>query len=371
MKKTIICIVLTALSLLSLPTGSSGTPGDEMNVLLIDTHSAFPLLKNIVNVNSLPFSNIRFQYSSDSRESLNGNFNYSITSEISIVNSRQYAMYKLSPNSNGSSQSYIISWQLPMQSSLNGEAFTQIVDIARQSGNDNINSALFASPSITGNINAFSVSYSFTDGQDVLDGYSVTLGLPPSDTFRFWRTFSELMVINSFGLINYFVNKDANMVDWEYQPDREGFKRKITDGWCMDTNNFRTNTLYHIYAGIIYYQTGRSNGYGYFGSFLWAFAGSTMWEYIGEYREQVSTNDQIFTPMGGVIMGEALRQAGLYIERSMRPGIVRGFLCFIIDPMRIINRQMDRWIGDEFTFNVQFLSPAHSVAVDALHRTMD
>ncbi|HPA73705.1 MAG TPA: DUF3943 domain-containing protein, partial [Spirochaetota bacterium] len=105
---------------------------------------------------------------------------------------------------------------------------------------------------------------------------------------------------------------------------------------------------------------------GPFGSFVWTLAAGTFWEYIGEYREQVSTNDQIFTTMGGVTFGEGLRQLSLWAERGMRPGFTRGLVCFILDPMRIVNKQLDRWVSDSFTVNVSFVNPAQTMITEAV-----
>ena len=265
------------------------------------------------------------------------------------------------------SQHYRMSWQLERDCGITEEAMARVLDIAIQSRGRDINNVILDGIASMPETQGFTVAYAASGGGDSIPGYSVTLNMGPSPSHYFWRTMGEMMVLNSFGLMNYFlVQRDDNMVDWEYQPTPDGFKRKITDGWCLDTNNFRTNSLYHIYSGVIYYQVARSNNYEPFASFVWTFAASTFWEYVGEYREQVSTNDQIFTPMGGVIFGEGLRQLSLWAERGMRPGFTRGLVCFILDPCRILNRQLDRWASDSFVVNVSFVNPAQTMITEAV-----
>ncbi len=180
----------------------------------------------------------------------------------------------------------------------------------------------------------------------------------PSSTVRFWRTLGEITFINGIGVANYWINKNANIEDWRYKPNFKDAKRKILDGWYFDQNAFRTNTLYHFYGGALYYQTGRSNGYGIPASVIWACTGSFIWEYIGEFREQVSANDMIYTTMGGALLGEAFRTTSIYLEAKMPPGIISYFLVILLDPMRILNRAVDRCLYKDININVNFMNPA-------------
>lgn len=344
---------------------ASAEESSQYSIALFDATSVFPILRDLRDDGFFNSISSQLHYLSSQQEISLSTGSIALTSSLSQAGGNETAHFALL-GIDGGNHHYRITWQLERGSGITEDALMRMLNLAINSGNHTIADALLETIATGGGAQGFTVSYNSVGNDDTITGYTATMEIGPSSRHYFWRTTIELVVLNSFGLINYFVNKDANMVDWEYQPNRDGFKRKITDGWCLDTNNFRTNSLYHIYAGIIYYQTARSNNYGPFASFVWCFAGSTFWEYIGEYREQVSTNDQIFTPMGGVICGEGLRQLSLYAERSMRPGVLRGLVCFILDPMRIINRQLDRWIGDEFTFNISFINPAQTIITEAI-----
>jgi hypothetical protein len=177
---------------------------------------------------------------------------------------------------------------------------------------------------------------------------------------RFYRTLIEITILNSFGVLNYWLNQDSkedNMKDWEYKPNLHDFKRKFTDGWYLDSNAFRTNIIYHIYSGGIFHQTARSNGYGFFPSVAWTFIGSLIWEYVGEFREKVSLNDMIYTGLAGSLFGEALRHYSIYVEKTNLPAGIKYPLMTLFDPMRIFNRAIDRCFYDDIDADITFVNP--------------
>src|ERR1041385_6344582 len=52
--------------------------------------------------------------------------------------------------------------------------------------------------------------------------------------------------------------------------------RNLTGGWIWDTDDFPTNFSLHPYLGSAYFNTARSNGYGFYQSAPFAFAGSAL-----------------------------------------------------------------------------------------------
>jgi len=336
------------------------------SIALLDTTAGFTVLKGLSDDGFFNSTRASVRYFSGAGSLNTGNGDITLTSALVTGGREEMASYSLLAG-NSLGQRYRMIWQLERDSDITGDAMTRVLDMAIQGRSRDINAVLLDGIASSREAQGFTVALASSGGDDGISGYSATFNVGPSSNHYFWRNFTEMMFLNSLGLMNYFlIQRDDNMVDWEYQPDREGFKKKITDGWCFDTNNFRTNSLYHIYSGVIYYQASRSNNYGPFGSFVWTLAAGTFWEYIGEYREQVSTNDQIFTTMGGVTFGEGLRQLSLWAERGMRPGFTRGLVCFILDPMRIVNKQLDRWVSDSFTVNVSFVNPAQTMITEAV-----
>ncbi len=65
----------------------------------------------------------------------------------------------------------------------------------------------------------------------------------------------------------------------------------------LDNDHLNTNMFAHPYNGSLYFNAGRSNGYNFWQSELFAIGGSAMWEMFMEC-EYPSTNDIIATPIG-------------------------------------------------------------------------
>ena len=90
--------------------------------------------------------------------------------------------------------------------------------------------------------------------------------------------------------------------DWAYI-NLNTIKENFKHGFIWDNDQLGTNTFLHPYNGSLYYAAGRSNGFNYWQSELFAIAGSAMWELFMEC-EYPSTNDVIATPIGGAVLGE-------------------------------------------------------------------
>jgi len=102
-----------------------------------------------------------------------------------------------------------------------------------------------------------------------------------------------------------------------------------------DVNRFGMNQFGHPYNGGLYYNAGRSNGYGFVPSAAFALVGSYMWECCFE-TEPTSINDLVNTSLGGVSFGEATHRLAALTFRpgaSGLEGLGRGVLGFVLDPM--------------------------------------
>jgi len=195
-----------------------------------------------------------------------------------------------------------------------------------------------------------------------INGYEFDYRIKRTPAYYAVRTSTEILLSCGIGVFNYYLNKYENKVDWQYQYSWEDAEKKVKDGWYWDPNNFNTNTVYHLYAGMSYYQIARSNNYSMIESLAWSFGGSFMWEFFGEWREQVSLNDMIFTPMLGSITGEALIQTCDYIERKMKPGFLREFIYFAINPFGWINRMIDETNTGDVKVRLIFINPLQAAA---------
>ena len=131
------------------------------------------------------------------------------------------------------------------------------------------------------------------------------------------RTSSELALLLVVGTGWYWLQQDDNSRDWDLDPTLESLWKKITgEAVRLDDNRVYTNIFNHPFTGAGYYLAARSNGYTAFESFLFTLAASTVWEYFIEYLEMVSLNDQVFSPIGGTVLGEVFYQLGEFFTTS-------------------------------------------------------
>jgi hypothetical protein len=121
------------------------------------------------------------------------------------------------------------------------------------------------------------------------------------------------------------------------------WQENLEAGWTWDDNSFSTNQFSHPYHGSLYYNAARSNGYSYWESIPFTFAGSFMWEYFGE-THNASMNDWIATSVGGAALGEILHRLAGTIRDNTATGSSRSWRevgGLLVDPMGGVNRIID------------------------------
>jgi hypothetical protein len=120
----------------------------------------------------------------------------------------------------------------------------------------------------------------------------------------------------------------------------ESWSENIHNGFEWDDNNFKTNQFAHPYHGSLYYNAARSNGYNFWESIPFAFAGSFMWEYFGEVHHP-SLNDWYSTAIGGINLGEGLYRLSSLVLDNTATGSNRTWReigAFAINPARGFTR---------------------------------
>ena len=153
---------------------------------------------------------------------------------------------------------------------------------------------------------------------------------------HFWRAAGETVGFN-LGLWTfdrYVLKGHYSYISWN------SIKENFRHGFEWDNDHLKTNMFDHPYTGALYFNAGRSNGFNFWQSELFAIGGSAMWELFMEC-EYPSTNDIIATPVGGAAIGEVEYRISDLILDNRSVGVERfgrEFAAFIIDPMRGINR---------------------------------
>ena len=120
------------------------------------------------------------------------------------------------------------------------------------------------------------------------------------------------------------------------------WKQNVKAGPIWDHDNWVLNYVMHPYCGGIYYMTARSSGFNIVESFTYSVIMSTFfWEYgIEAFAEIPSTQDLIFTPVLGSVVGEGFFYAKKSIVKHDKKVLHSRFLgittLFLIDPFNTI-----------------------------------
>jgi hypothetical protein len=130
--------------------------------------------------------------------------------------------------------------------------------------------------------------------------------------FRRWRSESryepdyllaalEVAGLIGIGTAQYWLTSKTQSVDWDSPPLRDRLTLRAVR---LDNNTFTTNHLLHPFAGLGYHAFSRGSGLSLVEAIFYTEAASFLWETVLEWRENVSFNDMVFTPVGGIAMGE-------------------------------------------------------------------
>ncbi|MBS1533351.1 MAG: DUF3943 domain-containing protein, partial [Bacteroidetes bacterium] len=116
--------------------------------------------------------------------------------------------------------------------------------------------------------------------------------------------------------------------------------------WAWDNDLFQTNEIGHPFHGSLFFNAYRSNGYNFWQSAPAAFAGSYLWETLGE-TQAPSINDFITTSFGGVMLGEVSHRMANKLTINRTHGFKRQageVFAFLITPSNGLTRLLDgKW----------------------------
>ncbi len=156
---------------------------------------------------------------------------------------------------------------------------------------------------------------------------------------RFLRTATDVLLANyvQWAFCRY-VREGGTLA--EFRISWESIAENLKAGLEWDDNNFSTNQFNHPFAGSLYFTSARANGYDYWESIPFAFAGSWHWEYMCEANHG-AFNDWINTSVGGVALGEALFRLSTMVLDNTATGngrVMREIGAFVLTPTRGFNR---------------------------------
>ena len=161
----------------------------------------------------------------------------------------------------------------------------------------------------------------------------------PGTEKRFWLAAAEVALTEALPWIydRYINDADFSHISWHTVS--ENFKA----GFGFDNDHFNINQSSHPLQGSFYFEAGRSNGYSYWESGLFALAGSFIWECCME-NTQPSTNDLVNTTLGGMARGEVQhRLAELILDNTATGGerFWRELGAGLVNPIGLLTRLVD------------------------------
>lgn len=117
-------------------------------------------------------------------------------------------------------------------------------------------------------------------------------------------------------------------------------KANFRTGFKYDRDDFVVNQSSHPFHGGLFFDSARSNGYGYWESGLFALTGSLIWECCME-NTAPSINDLVNTTLGGMVRGEVAHRMSVLILDNTATGadrVWREAAAAVINPVGAFNR---------------------------------
>lgn len=160
-----------------------------------------------------------------------------------------------------------------------------------------------------------SITYKRAEKEFLAESYTNKYGKQVKRNRHFLRAILEVGgILLTGGGVYQFMDFDED-ADFEY--NWEGVKQKLSlRSMRFDDNEAFYNLYGHPISGTIYYSIARSNGLSSLEGIIMAFTGSLLWEFIPEFAEVASVNDQFQTAFTAPAIGEAMFQLGEFFNRS-------------------------------------------------------
>ncbi len=166
----------------------------------------------------------------------------------------------------------------------------------------------------------------------------------PAPTYRLRLGLEELFAVTA-AFVGYAIQDPPESYPGIRMPVYPWEKLAFLPGtWAFDADDFGTNMVGHPTAGTVYYLIARGNRVSIPEAFAWTFGASLVWELV-EFKEAVSINDMVMTPVGGLALGEAFSQLSAWFDRGPGDGLSRA-MAFLFSPAKKLHDWIDGAVPD-------------------------
>jgi hypothetical protein len=158
----------------------------------------------------------------------------------------------------------------------------------------------------------------------------------PPPPKHFWIATGEVAALE---LLPWAFDRYVSDQEWAHI-SMDTVQQNFETGFVYDHDDFQVNQFGHPYHGSLFFEAGRSNGYGYWSSGLFALAGSLAWECCME-NTPPSKNDLVNTTLGGMTRGEVShRLAAMILDNTASGGerFWRELAATLLSPVGGFNR---------------------------------
>ena len=158
----------------------------------------------------------------------------------------------------------------------------------------------------------------------------------PKPEKRFWLASAEIfsLEILPYTQNRYLNHEDYALISWT------SIRDNLQSGLSFDDDKFTTNQMGHTVSGGLFFNAARTNGYSFWESAPFVFAGSYVWEMVFE-TQRPSLNDLVNTTLGGMVSGEtAYRLSQMLLDDRARGGerVLRETAAALLNPTQFVTR---------------------------------
>ncbi len=191
--------------------------------------------------------------------------------------------------------------------------------------------------------------------------------LPPYPTEKhFGAAAAEVIGLD---VVPWLFDRYVSEESWAYI-SAATVRYNLQTGFTWDNDPFSGNQASHSYHGSLYFNAARTNGYSFWESAPFAFAGSFIWESYSE-NQPPSINDLVNTTLGGMVWGEGQYRIANMILDNTASGFerfIREAGGLVMNPMGGLNRLLRGEMWKDFQNPPDRFPSRLYLELDALYR---